>query len=57
MLQIHRRDSFAPKPQEGREIKVADGREVKVKAVGTLPLVLHGSFTFILNNVLFVPSL
>jgi hypothetical protein len=36
---------------------VADGRESKVEAVRSLPLVLHGGFTLILNNVLYVPSL
>jgi hypothetical protein len=40
-----------------RNLKVADGRKVKVEAIGTLPLVLHGGFTLILNNVLYVPSL
>jgi hypothetical protein len=36
---------------------VADGRKEKVEAVGSLPLVLHGGFTLILNNVLYDPSL
>jgi hypothetical protein len=36
---------------------VADRREAKVEAVGSLPLVLHGGFTLILNNVFYVPSL
>jgi hypothetical protein len=36
---------------------VADGHESKVEAVGSLSLVLHGDFTLILNNVLYVPSL
>jgi hypothetical protein len=40
-----------------RTLQVADGREVKVEAVGTLPLLLHGGFTLNLNNVLYVPSL
>jgi hypothetical protein len=40
-----------------RSLKVADGREAKVEAVRSLPLVLHGGFTLILNNVLYVPSL
>jgi hypothetical protein len=41
----------------GRSLQVADGREAKVEAVGTLPLLLHGSFTLYLSNVLYVPSL
>jgi hypothetical protein len=36
---------------------VADGREVKVEGVGTLPLPLHDSFTLYLNNIIYVPSL
>jgi hypothetical protein len=40
-----------------RSLQVADGREAKVEAVGTLPLLLHDSFTLYLNNVLYVPSL
>jgi hypothetical protein len=36
---------------------VVDGCEVKVEAIGTLPLLLHGGFTLNLNNVLYVPSL
>jgi hypothetical protein len=40
-----------------RSLQVADGREAKVEAVGTLPLLLHGNFTLNLNNVLYVPLL
>jgi hypothetical protein len=40
-----------------RSLQVADGREAKVEAVGTLPLLLHGGFTWNLNNVLYVSSL
>jgi hypothetical protein len=40
-----------------RSLQVADGREAKVEAVGTLPLLLHGGSTLYLNNVLYVPSL
>jgi hypothetical protein len=40
-----------------RSLKVADGRKAKVEAIGSLPLVLHGGFTLILNNVLYIPSL
>jgi hypothetical protein len=36
---------------------MANGREAKVETVGSLPLVLRGGFTFILNNVLYVLSL
>jgi hypothetical protein len=38
-------------------LKVADGREAKVEVIRTLPLVLHGGFTLVLNCILFVPSL
>jgi hypothetical protein len=40
-----------------RNHKVADGHEARVEVVGSLPLVLHGGFTLLLNNVLYVPSL
>jgi hypothetical protein len=40
-----------------RSLQVADGCEAKVEAIGTLPLILHGSSTLYLNNVLYVPSL
>jgi hypothetical protein len=40
-----------------RSLQVADGREAKVEAVGTLPLLLHDGFTLNLNNVLYVSSL
>jgi hypothetical protein len=40
-----------------RSLQVSDGREAKVEAIGTLPLLLHGCFTLYLNNVLYVPSL
>jgi hypothetical protein len=40
-----------------RSLQVANGREGKVEAVGTLPLLLHGGFTLNLNNVLYVSSL
>jgi hypothetical protein len=36
---------------------MANGREAKVETVGSLPLVLRGGFTLILNNVLYVLSL
>jgi hypothetical protein len=37
-----------------RDLKVDDGCEAKVEAIGSLPSVLHGDFTLILNNVLYV---
>jgi hypothetical protein len=37
-----------------RNLKVADGHEAKLKAAGSLPLVIHGGFTLILNNVFYV---
>jgi hypothetical protein len=40
-----------------RNLQVADGREVNVEAIGTLPLLLDGCFTLNLNNVLYVSSL
>jgi hypothetical protein len=40
-----------------RSLQVADWHEAMVEAVGTLPLLLHGSFTLMLNDVLYVPSL
>jgi len=40
-----------------RSLRAADGHEVEVEAVGTLPLVLHNGFRLYLNNVLFVPTL
>jgi hypothetical protein len=40
-----------------KSLKVADGCEADVEVVGSLPLVLHGGFTLILNNILYVPSL
>jgi hypothetical protein len=40
-----------------RSLQVADEREAKGEAVGSLPLLLHDGFTLNLNNVLYVPSL
>jgi hypothetical protein len=56
-LRIHRRDYMARGTQKRRDIKVVDGRKAKVEPVGSLPLVFHGGFTLILNQVLYVPSL
>jgi hypothetical protein len=39
-----------------RSLQVANGCEVQVEVVGTLPL-LHDGFTLTLNNILYVPSL
>jgi hypothetical protein len=36
---------------------VADGCEARAEVIGSLPLVFHGSFTLLLNNALYVPSL
>lgn len=41
----------------GRTLRMANGHEAEVEAVGSLPLVLHDSFVLRLNNVLYVPSL
>jgi hypothetical protein len=43
--------------KEERNIKVVDGHKAKVESVGSLPLVLHGGFTLILNKILYVPLL
>jgi hypothetical protein len=40
-----------------RSIRVANGIEAKVEAIGELPLELNNSFTLHLYNVLYVPSL
>jgi hypothetical protein len=40
-----------------RSLQVADGRETKVEAVRTLPLLLHGGSILYLNDILYVPSL
>jgi hypothetical protein len=40
-----------------RNLKVADGRKARVKVVWSLPLVIHGGFTLLLNNVLYISSL
>jgi hypothetical protein len=37
-----------------RNLKVADGSEVRVEGIWSLPLVLHGGFTLLLKNVLYV---
>jgi hypothetical protein len=39
-----------------RNVKVADRREAKIEVIGSLTLVIHGGFTLLLNNVLYVPS-
>jgi hypothetical protein len=40
-----------------RNLKVADGKEASVEAVGSIVLHLYSSFKLHLNNVLYVPSL
>jgi hypothetical protein len=51
---FHTRHTF----QRGeRSIRVTNGVEAEVEAIGELPLELHNGFTLRLNNVLYVPSL
>jgi hypothetical protein len=40
-----------------RSLQVADEHGVKVEAVRTLHLLLHGGSTLYLNNILYIPSL
>jgi hypothetical protein len=40
-----------------RSIRVADGVEAEVEAIGELPLELNNKFILCLHNVLYVPSL
>jgi hypothetical protein len=40
-----------------RTLKVADECKANFEVVGSLPLVLHGGFTLMLNNILYVSSL
>jgi hypothetical protein len=40
-----------------RSIKVANGVEAEVEAIGDLPIKLHDGFVLHLHDVLFVPSL
>jgi hypothetical protein len=40
-----------------RRLKVANGVEVDVEAIGLLTLELHTGFSLKLNNVLYVPTL
>jgi hypothetical protein len=40
-----------------QSLKVADGKEASVEAVGSIVLHLHSAFKLHLNNVLYVPSL
>jgi hypothetical protein len=55
----HSSQGFLGASTTGRErsLQVANGREVQVEVVGTLPLLLHDGFTLTLNNILYVPSL
>jgi hypothetical protein len=38
-----------------RNLKVVDGCKARVEAIGSLPLVIHGGFTILLKNVLYIP--
>lgn len=40
-----------------RNLRVADGKEIEVEAVGNYPLALEGGYILMLNNVLYAPSL
>jgi hypothetical protein len=40
-----------------RSLKITDGKEVYVEAIGSIILHLHSGFKLHLNNVLYVPSL
>jgi hypothetical protein len=44
-------------PRGERIIRVANGEEVKVEAIGELPLEISGDFTVYLHDVLYVPSM
>ena len=39
-----------------RSLKVANGKEMDVKAIGVAPLALGGGYILLLNNVLYAPS-
>jgi hypothetical protein len=43
--------------KEEQSLKVADGKEAYVEAVGSIVLHLHSGFKLYLNNVLYVPNL
>jgi hypothetical protein len=42
--------------KRARRLKVANGVEVDIEAIGSLTLELHTSFSVQLNNVLYVPT-
>jgi hypothetical protein len=44
-------------PRGERIIRVANGEEAKVEAIGELPLEISGDFTVYLHDVLYVPSM
>jgi hypothetical protein len=44
-------------PRGERTIRVANGEEVKVEAIGELPLEISNDFTLYLHDVLYVPSM
>jgi hypothetical protein len=44
-------------PKRERTIRVANGEEAKVEAIGELPLEISNDFTLYLHDVLYVPSM
>jgi hypothetical protein len=44
-------------PRGERTIRVANGEEAEVEAIGELPLEISNDFTLYLHNVLYVPSM
>jgi hypothetical protein len=44
-------------PRGERTIRVANGEEVEVEAIGELPLEISNGFTLLLHDVLYVPSM
>jgi hypothetical protein len=44
-------------PRGERTIRIANGEEVKVEAIGELPLEISNDFTLYLHDVLYVPSM
>jgi hypothetical protein len=44
-------------PRGERTIRVANGEEAKVEAIGELPLEISNDFTLYLHDVLYVPSM
>jgi hypothetical protein len=44
-------------PRGERTIRVANGKEAEVEAIGELPLEISNAFTLYLHDVLYVPSM